>query len=262
MKNIKIKYFTGFTLILVLLSFIFSYNFFSTIKNNISNGWLDYVKVEQHTFNYSDSIGSDAYNELLFSNNGFIYKRKTPIGQQTFVFDYNWIDSGSLNDVEIKEYLENNRLLMLMRTMYLTQMPIIILIVSIILLIVTNILSPTLLYLFSEIFTYVRKRQLKDLENELKYLELYKSLLLTKVNRLFEQSRDYLIIIFIYSYFTLYLLDINSSIAQIVHLLPTILSVYVGILSIICLSKIIHIITTNEIKKLTRELLNKDLEQP
>lgn len=275
MKNTFIvKYFILYVFILTVISFIFSYSFISVISDKFNDSILDDVMVINDSeynkeyyvndllitsySNYSEAIQKDKFGELLFANDGIVYNRKTPIGKQSFVIDYSWLSSNTFSKKEIIKYLKNHKLLMIIRTMYLTGGFTHLILLGLLLIIILKLISPTLIFLITSIYTYIKFKELQTIvnssSNSIKFFELYRGLILTKITNKVKQSKFLLLFTFSYAYLTVYLFILKGNLNLVYTLSLNIIFVYVGLLLFILSYFLFQTIIDSETKKLIDEL--------
>lgn len=274
-KNI-FKYSAIYCLILVIISLGFSYSLNKTIETHFNNGLLEKIVVEKNkdytlTYYYNDiemesypsyyaGMQSQIYGQLLYADNGLVYNRQTPMGVQSFVIDYSWLPSGEYSKDGIKHYLKQHRLVMLLRTTYLSTGWSYMALMCILLLFISKLILPTIIFMLSNIFSYFKYRSIPEYNastDRLKYYELYRSLIMTKTLNRYSKSRDFIIFTCIYSYLVVYLLILNNSVSYFIQYLPTLSLIFIGLSTIFCLYYITQVVTDNENKLLLKELTKK-----
>lgn len=277
MENKKlIKYSLIYFLILFIPTLIFSISLNKSMESYFNNGLLDtlevknnpdytlsyyYKGVEMDTYpTYSEAMNEDKYGILLYADNGLVYNRKTPLGTQSYIIDYSWLNSNTYNKDNIIHYVTYNKNMMILRTIYLSSGWVYMLFVFIIFLIIFKILSPTLLFFLVNIFTYFKYKSIpfKDISKEqFKYFELFRSLILTQVTNRLKSSKYFIYFSMIISYLFIMMLYNNESIAYINDLLFPIIFIYSGLLLVYNIYLIVRVLTDKETKTLTKELKNK-----
>lgn len=256
---------------LFVINLIFSISLNNSLSNHFKNGLLDNVNVKTNTdytldyyYNgvkmdsfdyYADAMREQRHGILLYANNGLVYNRKTPLGNQSYVIDYSWLKKGIYDKEDIISYIDNNKLIMLFRIMYLSNGWLYILSVSLILMFIMKITVPSLLFFTVNIMTYFKYKSIPDKEKsdeQFKNFEIFRSLILTKSLNEFKKSRDYMFITIIYSYLVIYLMLINSSIDFLPNFIFPIILVYLGILTVVSLYTTIKVLYDIEFKKLSK----------
>lgn len=271
-----IKFTIYYFLILITTTFIFSYSLNKSMENYFNNGLLDtlevknnkdytlsyyYKNVEMETYDsYSDAMRDDKFGILLYANNGLVYNRKTPLGTQSYIIDYSWLNSNTYNKNNIIHYVTTKKTLMILRTMYLSYGWIYILTLFILFLIIFKILSPTLLFFIVNIFTYFKYKSIPFDEiskEQFKYFELFRSLILTQANNKLKKSNYFVIFSMAFSYLIIMLLYLNNNLNYFNDVILPIIFIFSGILAFYCIYIISRILTDKETKTLTKEIRDK-----
>lgn len=271
-----IKFTIYYFLILITTTFIFSYSLNKSMENYFNNGLLDtlevknnkdytlsyyYKNVEMETYDsYSDAMRDDKFGILLYANNGLVYNRKTPLGTQSYIIDYSWLNSNTYNKNNIIHYVTTKKTLMILRTMYLSYGWIYILTLFILFLIIFKILSPTLLFFIVNIFTYFKYKFIPFDEiskEQFKYFELFRSLILTQANNKLKKSNYFVIFSMAFSYLIIMLLYLNNNLNYFNDVILPIIFIFSGILAFYCIYIISRILTDKETKTLTKEISDK-----
>ena len=131
-------------IIIILLLYWFTIGFFylfsafsvnENLKSYITNGLIDDVKVHMetehvyfsednvnlHTYgSYTEAITKGDKNRLLFSKDGLSYRSDKVLGEVIYIIDFNWLAKGKFDIEDIKNYITEHPVLMLIRTMYLS----------------------------------------------------------------------------------------------------------------------------------------------
>lgn len=277
MDNKKlVKYSIVFFLILFIPTLIFSISLNKSMESYFNNGLLDtlevknnsdysldyyYKGVKMETYStYSEAMLDDKYGILLYADNGMVYNRKTPLGTQSYVIDYSWLNSNTYNKDNIIHYVTYNKNMMILRTLYLSSGWTYMLFIFIIFMILLKVLSPTLLFFAVNIFTYFKYKSIPFEEiskEQFKYFELFRSLILTQTNNRLKKGKYFIYFSMIVSYLFIMMLYNNESIAYINSLIFTIISIYAGFLLIYSIYLIVRVLTDKETKTLTKELKTK-----
>ena len=271
-----IKFTIYYFLILMTTTFIFSYSLNKSMENYFNNGLLDtlevknnkdytlsyyYKNVKMETYDsYSDAMRDNKFGILLYANNGLVYNRKTPLGTQSYIIDYSWLTSNTYNKNNIIHYIKTKKILMILRTMYLSYGWIYILTLFIVFLITFKILSPTLLFFMVNIFTYFKYKSIPFDEiskEQFKYFELFRSLILTQANNRLKKSNYFVIFSMAFSYLIIMLLHLNNNLNYFNDLILPIIFIFSGILAFYCIYIISSILTDKETKTLTKEIRDK-----
>lgn len=127
-----------FLLYWLTIGFFYLFSAFSVnenLKTYITNGLIDDVQVHMetehvyfsednvnlHTYeSYTNAINLGDKNRLLFSQDGLSYRSDKVLGEVIYVIDFNWLAKGKFDIEDIKNYITEHPVLMLTRTMYLS----------------------------------------------------------------------------------------------------------------------------------------------
>lgn len=105
------------------------------LKEYINNGLFDEVEIHRdlekvyfsdsginlYTYDsYADALSYGDKNRVLFSQDGLSYKAERILGEVNYVIDFGWLPKGIYNNKDIKNYINNHPIIMLLRTMYLS----------------------------------------------------------------------------------------------------------------------------------------------
>lgn len=270
--KIILKYSGLFFLILFIITFIFSYSFNSNMLSHINKGLLEsttvvqkkdynkefsYKGVVMESFDsYSEAMSEPKFSTLLYANDGVVYNRKTPIGTQTFVIAFSWINGNDFDAEGMKNYVNDNFLLMILRTIYLSNAWMYMFIIYIILLLIYKAVIPPFIFIGISIFSFVKYKTLPKniLEKQAKNLELYRSLILTSSFNRLSKNTSFLYLSMFYTYMSVYLVYLNNSLYFFETYLPIILSTYVGIVLIHCIYTVSKVLLDKEVLKIQKEI--------
>lgn len=267
-----IKFSSMFFAILFLVTFLFSLSFNQSMRKHLNDGLLENTRVElnedytksfyykdvkmNNVGSYSEAIQEPKYGVLLYANDGLIYNRKTPIGTQSFVVAFPWLPNSEFNQKEIIKYVNNNRTLMVFRTMYLSSGWLYMFLLYVILLFVYKLIYPTILYFLTSFIAYIKYKTIpfdSISKEQFKNFELFRSLIFTSTTNRLDKNTSFLYVTMFFSYLTIYMLYLNNTLHLFYTVLPTIISIYISIIVFLCLYKTTSTLRENELKKLMKE---------
>lgn len=198
------KYTFIFLMILLAVNTLMATYMVENIQMYVDNGFLELVEMEQtdeglkvtydgtniKTYKtYQDAIIYGDENRFVFADNGFAYKNDTIFGSYTYVVDYRWLAKGVYDEDDLKDYLQNNKLMQVIRTSYLSNGVLILTLVYPFLLIIGYYLMPILLVVVAKV--YVELRVVDSSKNEVDYVKKMKRLTQSQfLNRLFTRYED------------------------------------------------------------------------
>lgn len=271
-----LKYTVVFASILFFITTVFSYSLSSSIDTYFNNGLLDnlevkqksdysktyyYKEVEMESYpSYREAMLNGKTGILLYAENGLVYNRKTLVGTQSLILDYNWLSTGEFNKEEIKNYFKENKILTNLRTTYLTQSLWYMILLFFILLLATRYISPTIIFLLSTVVTYFKYKTIPEQDNSserLKFFELYRGIVHTKTLNRLEKSKEIILFASLFTYFTILSLNTNGTLSYLPSISIPLILAYVGVLSILLMHLVNQTVTDNENIVLEKELAQK-----
>lgn len=227
-----------YALTILFIAFVFSGTLVGSFRDTIDKGLLDRVEyvtdkseeilkidgVESKLYpSYNEAIYLGNVETVLFAKNGLAFKKRTPMGIQSYIIDYSWLKGKEFNPERVKEYVNDNEPLMLIRSVYLTEFTYPIIILFMLLLYVSILVMDSLIPIIATIFSAFKHRGFKT-----EMFDLTKSLLVSKITHKYKKSWDIPIVLGIYTYFLkdFYLTISDSSIlTSILGLIPSFLGI-------------------------------------
>lgn len=212
----------------------------------------------KHFDKYGEALRLGKEEQLLFSANGLALKRNSPIGKQYYVIDYSWLPKGRYDEQDIKDYVKDNRTILILRSSYLTDSVLYGTVLFSALYGLSYYLVPTILVLLSNIYIYFKGLKVKGRELDYDYSDLAKSMLLKLMNKKYEKSWDMPLVIGILSYFVsstnvVNTIILGSSSYAWVGLL------YILIISALCVHYLQQVYMDIDLKRLESKMLQEDL---
>lgn len=196
---------------------VLAYSLVTQMEGFFQEGLLDIVSVSYsdkgeiayaindnpitHFDKYGEALRLGKEEQLLFADNGIALKRQSPIGNQYYVIDYSWLPKGRYDEQDIKNYVEENSGIMIMRSAYLTDSVLYGTVLFSALYGLSYYLVPALLFILSNIYILFKGKKAKDRELDYEYSDLAKSMLLKLMNKKYEKAWDMPLIIGVLSYF-------------------------------------------------------------
>lgn len=210
-----------------------------------------------HFDKYGEALRLGKEEQLLYADNGLALKRNSPIGKQFYVIDYSWLPKGRYDEQDVKEYVKDNRLIMILRSAYLTDSVMYGTLLFIALYGLSYYLVPSILVLLANIYIFFKGRKVKGRDLDYDYSDLAKSMLVKLMNKKYEKTWDMPLIIGIISYFVsstnvVNTIILGSSSYAWVGLL------YIAIITSLCLHYLQQVYMDIDLKRLEAKMLHED----
>ncbi len=210
-----------------------------------------------HFDKYGEALRLGKEEQLLYADNGLALKRNSPIGKQFYVIDYSWLPKGRYDEQDVKEYVKDNRLIMILRSAYLTDSVMYGTLLFSALYGLSYYLVPSILVLLANIYIFFKGRKVKGRDLDYDYSDLAKSMLVKLMNKKYEKTWDMPLIIGIISYFVsstnvVNTIILGSSSYAWVGLL------YITIITSLCLHYLQQVYMDIDLKRLEAKMLHED----
>lgn len=210
-----------------------------------------------HFDKYGEALRLGKEEQLLYADNGLALKRNSPIGKQFYVIDYSWLPKGRYDEQDVKEYVKDNRLIMILRSAYLTDSVMYGTLLFSALYGLSYYLVPSILVFLANIYIFFKGRKVKGRDLDYDYSDLAKSMLVKLMNKKYEKTWDMPLIIGIISYFVsstnvVNTIILGSSSYAWVGLL------YIAIITSLCLHYLQQVYMDIDLKRLEAKMLHED----
>lgn len=210
-----------------------------------------------HFDKYGEALRLGKEEQLLYADNGLALKRNSPIGKQYYVIDYSWLPKGRYDEQDVKDYVKDNKLIMLLRSTYLTDSVLYGTVLFSALYGLSYYLVPSILGLLANIYIFFKGKKVKGRDLDYDYSDLAKSMLIKLMNKKYEKTWDMPLIIGILSYFVsstnvVNTIILGSSSFAWVGLL------YISIITSLCLHYLQQVYMDIDLKRLEAKMLHED----
>lgn len=255
------------------MNMILAYTLVTQMEGFFQEGLLDIVGVSYsekgeiaysindtpitHFDKYGEALRLGKEEQLLYADNGLALKRNSPIGKQYYVIDYSWLPKGRYDETDIKDYVSNNRMLLLLRSSYLTDTVLYGTVLFSALYGLSYYLVPSIVYILANIYIYFKGLKNKGRELDYEYSDLAKSMLIKLMNNKYAKAWDMPLVIGILSYFVSSTNVVNTIV------LGTSSYAWVGLLYLLivillCVHYLQQVYMDIDLKRLESKMLNED----
>jgi hypothetical protein len=175
------------------------------LKEYINNGLFDEVEfhrdlekvyfsdsgINLYTYDsYAEALDFGDKNRVLFSQDGLSYKAERVLGEVNYVIDFTWLPKGIYNNKDIKDYINKHPIMMLIRTMYLSNGGYIGILYFPLLYFISMMIFPFILLTISRVYGWFylkdSKKELINKETSLIARSIYLDLIIKRWNRNYE----------------------------------------------------------------------------